>query len=194
MTDHLIELDMDWHAALPPEGRLHVQHWWRGLPPVDRSWRKLADERPEVFGVRVDPSDPNRGELLLERVPSIGPVGEIEREWVPTMWGRPFPMAFVPDVRHTALSHAPRIDHPLGRPLDDDTQLQRRVQALELVVAALVIRGSTESLAAQPAIETPLSEADLRAVPGRFSVAIYEVADEIGAARVRVSRPAISAV
>lgn len=91
-------------------------------------------------------------------------------------------------------NHFPGVTRTLFCPVDDDTQLQRRVQALELVVAALVIRGSTESLAAQPAIETALSDLDLRAVPGRFSVTIYEVADEIGAARVRVSRPAISAV
>ena len=91
---------------------------------------------------------------------------------------------------------------PCGAPQRCAPARVRGVTLLELLVvlsimglvAALVIRGSTESLAAQPAIETPLSEADLRAVPGRFSVAIYEVADDIGAARVRVSRPAISAV
>lgn len=190
MTDHLIELDMDWHAALPPEGSLHVQHWIRGLPEVGPEWHRDPDNRPRVHGVRVDPDDPNRGELLLERPPTMG-VTEPVREWVPTTWARPFPMAFVPGHQSTSLRGALLLNHPMGEQLRDAAELRAHADALEMLVAALILDQTTETLAAQPWIDYEVTEAALMRVPSKFSVQLIQMADPPRLV-VRVRRPIIT--
>lgn len=107
MTD-LIELDMDWHDQLPPDGRAHLMLWAKSLPDVPDTFLTFDGNRPAVTGIRIRRDDSSGGEIELTVAGPPGP-GRLDpiRVWMPVEWSEPFPMSYVEGAASTSIAAAP---------------------------------------------------------------------------------------